>query len=335
MTPPDPTTSTPAISSQLAVSDPRPVELDTLLREYTVRSSSLTMEDRMRMMDLRIKVIDRLRGLLSGEFLASVIKCYKNSPLGFMTDEREETKDKDGYKRPGIKYTPDQVRDCMIEALLSNLNVSDNEFNIIGGRMYATRGGYAALIRRSGRFSHLKINVDVPVYSSCGDGATRATVKFSATWKYDGKPDDMLDHEVPIKVNRSMGDDAVIGKAYRKIYARIYSQATGSNLTDGDASEANMTSVEATVSDVSAPKIAKKSVAKEAVEVEAQASPAPTHTAADLVERIEMDGLTVGDFESSAVKSGVIHDGVTIQTASQGSLDAMYSSYDIIIANMF
>lgn len=321
--------STAPTTAYLTTTDTRPANLDILLKEYTKRSNSLTMEDRMCMMDLRIKAISEMKAILSGEFLTSIVENYKNSPLGFMTDERAEDK---ARNRPAVKYKDEQVRDCIIEALLSGLNVSDNEFNVIGGRMYATKGGFAALISRDKKFSDLKIDVKIPVYTKASDGSFRAAVKFSATWKYNGMADAMLDHEVPIRVNLGMGDDAVLGKAYRKIYSRIYSQATGSPLTDGDATEAVMMPISATVTDV--PKVSKKTVAT-TVDVKPAPPPPPAHTAAELTERITKDGLTVQMFEVAATKADITPDGVTINTASQAHIDAMYASYDDILANVF
>ena len=78
-------------------------------------------------------------------------------------------------------------------------------------------------------FTDFKPTYDIPEMKP-----GRATVNCKATWKMNGK-NDSVNCVIPIRVNGNMGADAVLGKAARKLMARVYSQATGTDITDGEA----------------------------------------------------------------------------------------------------
>jgi hypothetical protein len=177
--------------------------------------------------------ITKLRQLLTIDFVKENIMPLQGSPLGFLTDQ-----DKGGG------YSPEVVRECSIEAMLRGIRVVGNEMNIISGRMYVAKGGAKRLVLEYPGLSNLQMDPGVPYMA----GEKGALVPFSATWLLDGKEmklvceyvkegDKVTDTRIPVKVNGGMGSDAIVGKAYRKMYVRIYDRLTGIVLPDADVGD--------------------------------------------------------------------------------------------------
>ena len=177
--------------------------------------------------------IQQLRKVLNKDLVESTFMPLQGSALGFITD-----RDRDGG------YDGQTVRDCMIEGLIHGLRPVGNEINIISGRCYATKNGYARLVSEFEGLTDLELMPGVP--HAAGDGAL---VPFTARWRLNGKPDQIVleyvkrpdgsisDTRIAVKVNKGMGADAILGKAERKMLKRIHTRLTGSklSLTDGDA----------------------------------------------------------------------------------------------------
>lgn len=167
----------------------------------------------------------QLRKLFDGEVLDNVMELM-DSNLGFRTDRAPGTRDKAGNEvRP---YPKQVVRDCVIEGLLRGANMIGNELNIISARCYLTKEYYERIVREL--VSDLRVVEGVP--QSCQGGAL---VPMRASWIFDGRRDSIdciktaeEDRRIPVRVNAGMGTDAVIGKAYRKLYAKIHRRVTGS-----------------------------------------------------------------------------------------------------------
>lgn len=92
-----------------------------------------------------------------------------------------------------------------------------------------------------------KFRIDWGVPSS---GTGGALVPALATWELNGKPDRLDcrvtkradgedDMRIPIRVNKGMGADAIIGKAERKVCHRVYEIITGISLPSVDEDEPN------------------------------------------------------------------------------------------------
>ena len=158
-----------------------------------------------------------LRQALTSEVMSPIMQM-QGSSLGFRTD----------YDTKG-GYPEDVVKEALIEAVLRGVQPAGNQFNIIAGRCYITREGFAYLLKNLTGFTDFKPTYDIPEMKP-----GRATVNCKATWKMNGKNDSM-DCVIPIRVNGNMGADAVLGKAARKLMARVYWQATGTDITDGEA----------------------------------------------------------------------------------------------------
>jgi hypothetical protein len=173
--------------------------------------------------------VHQLRNLISKEVTEALLLPLQNSPLGFLTDN------KGGYDGP-------TVRECAIEAMLRGLRVTGNEFNIISGRMYPARAGLERLVGEFPGLTDLELTPGVP-HTIADKGAL---VPFQATWLLNGKSQSMSceyneatkrDSRIPVKVNSGMGPDAILGKATRKMCARILQRLTGSVWTDGEVGE--------------------------------------------------------------------------------------------------
>ena len=92
-----------------------------------------------------------------------------------------------------------------------------------------------------------------------GDGAL---VPMRATWIYKGNKDSVectkngeTDNRIAVRVNAGMGVDAILGKARRKLLARIYSRVTGSHWAESDADATDEAVVDVEATEASAPGI--------------------------------------------------------------------------------
>jgi hypothetical protein len=140
--------------------------------------------------------------------------------------------DKDGGNKG--TYSAEVIRDVLVEATLRGLKPTGNKFNIIASRLYITKEGYVDLVGDYPGLSDLKEDYSVPKKSS----DKGAVVLCTATWKLDGI-DDSLSAEIPVRMDQYTSIDAVLGKAKRKLLARVYDRITGSMLSapEGDVDD--------------------------------------------------------------------------------------------------
>lgn len=163
------------------------------------------------------RAMGKLTALLSDEIMQDIMPL-QNSILGFKTDKPDT-----GYPLPA-------VRNCVMVAMMRGLRITGNEFNIIGGNLYVTKEGYDRLLFELDGFANFRLQLSVP--KMVGDGAV---VSGSASWRYRGDEQQLLwqetpagDYRIPIRVNKGMGVDAILGKARSKAMRQIYAQITGS-----------------------------------------------------------------------------------------------------------
>jgi hypothetical protein len=176
----------------------------------------------------------------------------RGTTLGFLTDM--DTKGADQ------QYPIHVVRDCCTEALMRGFNLVGNEFNIIAGRFYGAKAGYERKVLEWPGLTHLLMEPAVP---QAGNGG--ALVAYVATWRLNGQQQclkcaqenvdgTIIDNRIPVKVNSGMGADAILGKAERKMYYRIYKRLSGGafGLADGDLGDSILASGEASPSPIPA-----------------------------------------------------------------------------------
>lgn len=158
--------------------------------------------------------IGELRSLLTPKVMEPIMHL-QNSSLGFKTDQPNG-------------YALDVVRDCLIEACLKGVYPVGNEFNIIAKQCYITKEGFGHKLRDIPGLSYT-ITPGIPK----AHGENGAVIAMLVEWSYGGK-NHSKELQVPVRVNRMMGVDAIIGKATRKARAWLYTTVTGQELGDGE-----------------------------------------------------------------------------------------------------
>ena len=167
--------------------------------------------------------IVQLREALSPEYMKPIMALQGNR-LGFKTDKDKET-----------GYPENIVKNCLIEAVMFGLQPVGNQFNIIGGNMYATQEGVKYLLDNYPELwydvSFGRIDAELPNYQT----AINCDVVTSIHWKVGKEALESI-HSVTfqIKANKGMNIDAVIGKAKRKAYKWLHDKVTGNPIPDTD-----------------------------------------------------------------------------------------------------
>jgi hypothetical protein len=181
-----------------------------------------------------------LRATLTKDVVTDLLLPLQGSALGFRTDE-----DKNGG------YGWEIVRDCAIEAFVRGYSPIGNEFNIIAARFYATKEGIDRKLREFPELTDLEYRPGVP-HLPHDKGAL---VPYTVRYRYKGQPGELVcdlvrdksdpklilgDQRIPVRVNGGMGVDAVLGKARRKVMAKLLDRLLGGKITtpDGDIGEA-------------------------------------------------------------------------------------------------
>lgn len=163
--------------------------------------------------------VNTLRDLLDENVMKNVMQLQNNA-LGFLTDRKD------------APYSVAVVRDCLIEAVLQGVSPCGNEFNIISGRAYITKAGMRRKLANVSGLTYT-ITPGLPKMAATSDGAA---IVMSLDWTYNGKTEHK-DLPLAVRVNKSMGTDAIIGKATRKAAAWLYDAVTGMSVSDGDISD--------------------------------------------------------------------------------------------------
>lgn len=150
------------------------------------------------------------------------IMALQGSKLGFKVDK---------------PYPVSVVRDCLIDAALTGVEPTGNQFNIIGNNFYITKEGFGALL---GKVKGLRYSIKhkVPTIDS---SKTFATVESTVKWSYNGEEHtEQITHS--IKGSAYASSDAYLGKAERKVRAWLFNQVSDIEVSDGDVED-----IEATV----------------------------------------------------------------------------------------
>jgi len=192
-----------------------------------------------------------LRGGMTGPLFED-IKGLANTKLGFLTDRPPGAKGKDGKQ---LTPYPDHVlRDAIIEGMLRGASIVGNEINVIAGNCYLTKQYFERQLQQWPGLTELRVVEGVPTTSTSAGGAL---VSMRASWKLNGHPDEMIcdktvdgDYRIPVRVNSQMGVDAILGKARRKLYAKVVARISGSTWV------AEQAEADGDVIDVEAPRLA-------------------------------------------------------------------------------
>ena len=179
----------------------------------------------------------QLRQLLTDDVMKAV-SALQGTRLGFNTDRKDHAS---GYPIP-------VVRDCFIEATIRGLRAVGNEWNILAGNCYVTLEGLTRLVNEATGGTYAPI-IGLPHTQLDREGRGSALIEAHATWEIDGKKDsqhcdpakedgkteaEKMDTRIPVKVNKGMGIDALLGKAKRKLLSLDWGQNTKSPVPEGD-----------------------------------------------------------------------------------------------------
>jgi len=178
--------------------------------------------------------IEVIKTQLSDEYMKPIMSLQGTS-LGFKTDMDTVKKQIGGKwvteKGPG--YPMEIVKECLIEATFLGLEVTGNQFNIIGGNMYPTREGFGALLDK---MKGLKKNFEYKnIQQPAGQKVAYITVNI--TWQLEGETAKKQTIEFPIKSNEYTSYDALIGKAERKAKRWLFNTIKGTDISDGDVND--------------------------------------------------------------------------------------------------
>lgn len=192
------------------------------LINVTNNAQSLTLVQNAGAAFEAVVIVKKLRDILTNQLMEEVYMPLMNSKIGFLTDKPTKS-------NPTEKYSIEIVRDCLIDAIGFGLLPTFNQFNIIAGKMYPTKEGYAAKLKQYGVKYFLSFGLD-----------KGATAGFA---------------EIPVKINYSIGEeksdfsivavvkkdtyssyDQLKGKAERRAKKALYEYVTGLDLGEDDGS---------------------------------------------------------------------------------------------------
>lgn len=177
--------------------------------------------------------IAELRRLLTDDIVADVFLPLMGTRLGFKTD-------RDNKPNP---YPIEVVREVAIEAMMRGFLLVGNEVNIIADNAYFTKEAFERAVAEFPGVTELDFKPGIPVQGK--DSAT-ALVPYHVDYRLGGKSftfvcdivkvegDRELDLRIPVRVNVGMGIDAVLGKARRKVLARLHEKLSGVKTPEGD-----------------------------------------------------------------------------------------------------
>lgn len=177
------------------------------------------------------RVMQQVREMITPKMMQDVMKLM-NTPVGFKTD-RDPARSKQGTQ----PYPVETVRDVLIQALMDGARPVGNEFNIISGQYYRTKEQFERRIAEWPGLKQFKYSLGVPTIGQHG-----ALVSGWASWKLNGAADridckqepDGIDSRIPVRINEGQGADAILGKATRKLLARVYKRLSGEQVEDDD-----------------------------------------------------------------------------------------------------
>lgn len=160
-----------------------------------------------------------LKQMLTTDYMKPIMDL-QNNRLGFKTDKAEGG------------YPESVVKNCLIEAVLTGVQPFGNQFNIIAGNCYITKEGFGHLL---GNVKGLDYSI-VPSLPRINADATSAAIVMNVEWTINGVTS-TKQLDIPVKMNKFMGTDAVIGKATRKARAWLYNRISDVEIADGDVTD--------------------------------------------------------------------------------------------------
>jgi hypothetical protein len=171
-----------------------------------------------------VNVIALLREALTDEVMTKVFMPLMNTKVGFLTDRNGRPNSR-GEVKP--TYSLPVVRDAIIDAVSIGLLPTGNQFNIIAERMYPTKEGYTALLRRLG----VKYFIDVS-YDK-GQNPNFAEIPCKINYEHNGEKNG-FSIVATVKKDQYSSHDQMRGKAERRAKKALYEYVTGCDFGDAD-----------------------------------------------------------------------------------------------------
>lgn len=202
--------------------------LDEIASEVTTSIAGAGHMERMFIMSAGITA---LREALTPQIMERIMPLM-NSPNGFKTDRDPSRRNRDG--KSSDPYPVAVVKECMITSLLLGLYPVNNEWNIIAGQCYPALNGWKRKFEQIPGISDIVLVPGNPTPHQ-----KVAIVRVALSWKLNGVPGQLTDHEgkpgrpFSITFNGYEGIDQLIGKAKARAYRAAFEQATGSVCTIG------------------------------------------------------------------------------------------------------
>lgn len=169
-------------------------------------------------------IVNRLRAALTDEIMTQYFMPLMNSKVGFLTDKPGYDR-KTGEVKP--TYSVNVVRDAIIDAAFMGLLPTGNQFNIIADRMYPTKEGFTALLKRIGCRYFISQTPLPDVSPSC------AAVCCKISYEWSGEKNS-FSITATVKKDAYSSMDQIKGKAERQAKKKLYEYLTGCDFGDAD-----------------------------------------------------------------------------------------------------
>lgn len=169
-------------------------------------------------------IVNQLRNALTDEVMTQYFMPLMNTKVGFLTD-------KPGYDRKTGEVKPtypiNVVRDAIIDAAFMGLLPTGNQFNIISERMYPTKEGFTALLKKIGCRYFISLTPLPDVSPTCA----AVCCKINYEWHEDKNGFSVT---ATVKKDGYSSMDQIKGKAERQAKKKLYEYLTGCDFGDAD-----------------------------------------------------------------------------------------------------
>lgn len=178
-----------------------------------------------------VVVVKTLREILTDEIMKDVFMPLMNTKIGFLTD-RTGKPDSKGQVKP--LYSIDVVRDAIIDAASFGLLPTFNQINIIADKMYPTKEGFTALLKKLGIIYVLNFGEDLSK-----PDAKFAQISVKINYKYKDEEQKPFVMMAVVPKNSYSSYDQLKGKAERRAKKMLYEYITGLDLGENDEDSVN------------------------------------------------------------------------------------------------
>ncbi len=167
-------------------------------------------------------VVTKLRNFLTDDIIENIFRPLMNTRIGFMTDRRPTTKNPNPHP-----YSNQVIRDAIIDGLTIGLFPTGNQINIIAERMYPTKEGFTALLKKMG----VKYVVSIGADTNRVQGY--AEIPCKVDYMYNGEKNSFT-LMATVRKDEYSSPDQLRGKAERRAKKALYEYITGCDFGDAD-----------------------------------------------------------------------------------------------------